>query len=140
MSILSALRRVPTIALVTICCAAPLLAQEKTTVGRGAIERGRITFRENCAACHGKHGNGDAPGTAEMKVRPTDLTTLTKRYGTFPTERVEATLAGTDQTTAHSSGMQAWRALFLADANGNERAARARMQAVTAFIASIQAK
>ena len=58
----------------------------------------------------------------------------------FPTERVEATLKGTDQTKLHTPGMMVWKALFLADANGNETTANARMKDVIAFIGSLQAK
>jgi hypothetical protein len=36
--------------------------------------------------------------------------------------------------------MTAWKALFLADANGNETTADARVKDVIAFIASLQAK
>jgi hypothetical protein len=42
-----------------------------------------------------------------------------------------------DETKAHAPGMMAWRALFLADANGNEAATNAR---VKDFIASLQRK
>ena len=47
---------------------------------------------------------------------------------------------GTDQTKAHTPGMMAWKALFLADANGNETTADAHVKDVIAFIASLQAK
>jgi len=140
-SILIAGRRLMTIVVVLMCCAAPLLASQGTTGSiRGATERGRATFREYCAACHGDRGKGNTPGAADMKHRPSDLTMLTKRVGTFPAARVEATLKGTDRTSEHSPGMLVWRALFLADANGNEAVANARVKDVTAFIASIQAK
>jgi len=49
-------------------------------------------------------------------------------------------LKGTDQTKAHTPGMTAWKALFLADANGNEATADAHVKEVIAFIASLQAK
>ena len=141
MSILVAGRRVLMFVIVTIGCAAALVAgQGATAPSRGAIERGHAVFEQNCATCHGKRGRGDAPGASTMKPPPTNLTTLTTRYGAFPAERVEATLKGTDQTKAHTPGMMAWKALFLADANGNETTADARVKDVIAFIASIQAK
>jgi cytochrome c5 len=115
-------------------------SQGSSTANRGAIERGRATYEQNCATCHGNRGKGDAPGTAAMKPRPTDLTTLTKRYGAFPTERVETTLKGTDQMKAHTPGMMVWKALFLADANGNEATANVRVNDVIAFITTLQAK
>jgi cytochrome c553 len=127
------------IVIVTMVCVAPLVASQGATAqSRGAIERGRATFEQSCATCHGKRGKGDAPGTSAMRPRPADLTTLTRRYGAFPAERVEATLKGTDQTKAHTPAMMAWKALFLADAKGNEAAANTRLNEVIAFIASLQ--
>jgi hypothetical protein len=69
-----------------------------------------------------------------------DLTMLSKRYGAFPAERIEATLKGTDQTKAHTPTMLAWKALLLADANGSETTADARTKDVIAFLASLQVK
>ena len=129
------------IVIVTIGCSAALAtSQGGTAPTRGAIERGRAVYEQNCATCHGKRGKGDAPGASTMKPPPTDLTMLTRRHGAFPAERVEATLKGTDQTKAHTPGMMAWKALFLADANGNETTADAHVKDVIAFIASLQAK
>ena len=129
------------IVIVTIGCSAALAtSQGGTAPTRGAIERGRAVYEQNCATCHGKRGKGDAPGASTMKPPPTDLTMLTRRHGAFPAERVEATLKGTDQTKAHTPGMTAWKALFLADANGNEATADAHVKEVIAFIASLQAK
>ena len=141
MSTLIAERRVLAFVIVTIACSAALAAgQGATAPNRGAIERGRALFEQSCATCHGKRGKGDARGASAMNPRPTDLTTLTKRTGAFPAERVEATLKGTDQTKAHTPAMMAWKALFLGEANGNEATADARVKDVIAFIASVQAK
>jgi mono/diheme cytochrome c family protein len=141
MCILTASLRVLATVTVVMCCAPPLLAgQETTGASRGAIERGRATYREYCGACHGNRGSGNAPGTDEMKVRPPSLTTLTRRHGAFPAEQIEATLKGTDKTKAHSPAMMAWRAVFLGEAKGDEAAANARVKDVIAFIASIQSK
>ena len=141
MSILIAGRRVLMIVVVTIGCSAALGASQAATAPkRGAIERGHALFEQSCATCHGKRGKGDARGASTMNPRPTDLTTLSKRYGAFPAERVEATLKGTDQSKAHTPTMMAWKALFLADANGNETTADAHVKDVIAFIASLQAK
>ena len=82
------------IAIVTIACSASLAASQGAKApSRGAIERGRAVYEQNCATCHGKRGKGDAPGASAMRPRPTDLTMLIKRYGAFPAERVEATTA-----------------------------------------------
>lgn len=140
-STLIARGRVLTIVIVTVGCSAALAGgQGATAPSQGAIERGRAVFEQNCVTCHGKRGKGDAPGVSTMKPPPTDLTTLTRRLGAFPTERIEGTLKGSDQTKAHTPGMMAWKALFLADANGNESTANARTKDVIAFIESLQVK
>ena len=70
------------IVIVIIGCSAALVASRAATApSRGAIERGRAGFEQNCATCHGRRGKSDAPGASTMTPRPTDLTTLTKRYG-----------------------------------------------------------
>jgi mono/diheme cytochrome c family protein len=141
MSVSIAGRRVLMMVVLTIACSAALVAsQEPSAPTRGAIERGHALFDQNCATCHGKRGKGDAPAASRMNPRPTDLTMLRRRYGTFPAERVEAILKGTDQPQAHTPTMTAWKALFLADANGNEATADAHVKDVVAFIASLQAK
>lgn len=133
-------RRVLMLVLVVLCGVTPVVDAQPDGPSREAIDRGRTTYRQYCASCHGNSGRGDAPGSAQMKPRPTNLTRLTRQYGTFPAERIEATLKGTDRTTSHSSAMMVWRAFFLADAKGDEAAANMRVKDVTAFIASIQSK
>ena len=109
MSILIAGHRMLLIVIVAMGGIVPLVASQGASASnRGAIERGRATYEQNCATCHGNRGKGDAPGTAAMKPRPTDLTTLTKQYGAFPAERVEATLKGTDSMKAHTPGPSTW--------------------------------
>jgi mono/diheme cytochrome c family protein len=140
-SILIAGHRMLLIVIVAMGGIVPLVAsQGASAANREAIERGRATYEQNSVTCHGNREKGDAPGTAAMKPRPTDLTTLTRQYGAFPAERVEATLKGTDSTQAHTPGMMAWKALFLGDAKGNETTANMRVKDVVAFIASLQPK
>ena len=106
-----------------------------------AVERGQDTFRQSCAVCHGDRGNGKGQAAPSLEPRPTDLTTLTKRNGTFPADLVEATIKAADPIPAHRPpGMQAWHALFLADANGNQTEADARIRDLITFIDSIQVK
>jgi mono/diheme cytochrome c family protein len=106
-----------------------------------AVERGKDTFRQSCAVCHGERGNGKGQAAPALEPRPGDLTTLTRRNGTFPAAMVEATIKATDPIRAHGTpGMLVWGALFLADANGSQREADARIRDVVKFIESIQAK
>lgn len=38
-----------------------------------AIDRGRVTFRARCVACHGERGRGDGAAGATLDPRPADL-------------------------------------------------------------------
>jgi hypothetical protein len=102
--------------------------------------RGRVTFQETCAVCHGEKGKGNGPAASSLTVHPADLTKVTKPGEAFPAAHVEAVLKGTDTTGAHTNVMMMWRALFFADANGSETAAAARISDLVAFIESIQVK
>lgn len=56
---------------------------------------GKETFRQYCAACHGKSAEGNGPAAAHLPVRPADLTALKlSNGGVFPTEHVMATVYG----------------------------------------------
>jgi mono/diheme cytochrome c family protein len=105
---------------------------------RTAVDRGRTTFQETCAVCHGDRGRGDGLAASSLTPRPINLTALAKKDGLFPAAHVEAVLKGTDTVGAHSSEMMIWRALFLADANGNEKAADARVTDLIRYLESIQ--
>ena len=104
-----------------------------------AVMTGGATFREYCAVCHGERGRGNGPAAGALTPRPTDLTKLTRRAGTFPAAHITAVLKGADAVVAHGiPAMMVWGALFLADANGSQAAADARISDVVQFIASVQ--
>ena len=106
-----------------------------------AIERGRATYREHCAVCHGDRGRGDGPAAASLTPRPTNLTTMTRVTGAFPGAHIAATIKGTDPVVAHGNpGMMIWGAIFLADANGSQARADERVNDLVRFIESIQVK
>jgi len=55
----------------------------------------KMSFMENCAACHGAGGTGDGPAAAGLDPKPADLTTLSARNGgTFPRNYVMTTIDG----------------------------------------------
>ena len=71
------------IVIVTIGCSAALAtSQGGTAPTRGAIERGRAVFEQNCATCHSKRGKGAAPGGLNDEAstnRPDDADQATWR-------------------------------------------------------------
>ena len=108
------------------------------SVSSTSVQRGKEIFQRWCTGCHGDRGDGKA---SALTPRPPDLTRLAKRPGASPAAVVEAALKGTDPVVAHGSpGMMIWGAFFLADANGNQATADARIQDVVTFIESIQVK
>jgi len=115
-------------------------AADPAAAGDAAKDRGHALFEDKCAFCHGDRGDGRAPAADALNPRPANLRTLTKRFGTFPAAHVRAVLTGQDDAAAHSGAMAAWRALLLADANGDERKVAARVDDLLAFIKSIQLK
>jgi len=66
---------------------------------------------------------------------------LARQKGAFPAAQVTAALKGTDPVVAHGNpGMMIWGAMFLAEANGDQAKADARISDVVKFIESIQVK
>jgi mono/diheme cytochrome c family protein len=121
--------------------AAGFAQTQPKSVASTDVQRGRDTFQQHCAVCHGERGKGDGPAAGALRERPVDLATLTKQKGTFPAAFIRGVLKSTDPVVAHgSSGMMIWGALFLAEANGNQAQADANINDVIKFIESIQAK
>lgn len=118
---------------------AAAVAQTVRTPASAAAARGATTFRDHCAVCHGERGKGNGPAAAALTPRPTNLARLTTRTGPFPAAHVTAVIKGVDPVVAHGiPAMMVWGALFLADANGNQEVADARIRDLVQFIESIQ--
>jgi hypothetical protein len=111
-----------------------------TPIASAAAARGNEIFQQSCAVCHGKRGKGDGLAASSLNPRPANLATLARRNGAFPRTRVESVFTGSGPVEAHSPVMMIWRALFLADANGNQAAVDARVKDLLAFLESIQVK
>jgi len=124
-----------------VLLALPAIVHTQAQTGATPVARGQETYQESCAVCHGRRGKGDGMAAKALNPPPTDLTTVSKQNrGAFPTARLTTVLKAADTTRAHSSAMMVWRALFLAEANGDSKAADARISDLLAFIESIQVK
>jgi mono/diheme cytochrome c family protein len=103
------------------------------------LQRGKASYQDRCAVCHGDHGKGDGPAADALRAKPTNLATLRKVNGSFPAARIEASIKGTDPVVAHGiPGMMVWGAFFLADANGDQAGADVRIRDVVTYIKSLQ--
>jgi mono/diheme cytochrome c family protein len=86
-------------------------AQEPSTAS------GAQLFRYHCASCHGRGGEGDGPVAPFFKLRPPDLTEITRRSGgTYPAERVRRIIDGREMLTPHGAReMPVWGLVFAMD-------------------------
>lgn len=132
------------LAVLAFCCTAGRAGHAQTAPrppDAGSIARGKQSFRDHCAVCHGNEGHGNGPAARALTSRPTDLSLYTKRTGSFPAAKVEAAIRGTDPVVAHGiPGMMVWGAIFRSEANGNEARAGEQIADLVAFIQSIQTK
>jgi hypothetical protein len=105
-----------------------------------AVARGRVTYNQYCASCHGQNGKGDGPAAARTGSTPPDLTLMEKRFSIFLDAQLESAIRGTDPIVAHGSpGMMLWGAILRRDA-ANGAAGDTRIADLIAFIRSIQQK
>jgi cytochrome c oxidase cbb3-type subunit 2 len=74
--------------------ARPALGQDSA----GLLKEGKRVYITNCAVCHGKNGNGEGPGAAQLMVKPRDLRAGSFKFRSTPSgslprdEDLEATL------------------------------------------------
>ena len=107
------------------------------------VEAGRGLFLEHCATCHGVEARGDGPVAPALAQKPADLTRIAaRRDGTFPTGDVAATIDGRFLPTAHGSRvMPVWGRVLgepLGDAATADEVSRGRIDALVAYLATIQ--
>lgn len=123
--------------------AAPALADE-------ALVQGKADFDKLCAPCHGVNGKGDGPQAPHLARKPADLTIVTRKYGTFPDQKVFETIAGLDMPDGHGTReMPIWGDVFVTEQVGRstkvEDAMKAsddasrRIAGLVAYVQSIQA-
>ena len=112
-----------------------------------------------CASCHGVDGLGNGPLADTLKIRPTDLTVISKKNGGhFPYTMLRKTIEGRELGLARAHGpreMPVWGPIFsqepetpVAGGGGGDYsgsfaqcvnlAARARVMNIVDYIESIQ--
>jgi mono/diheme cytochrome c family protein len=101
---------------------------------------GASLFQSYCAACHGANARGDGPMVAALRRQPADLTKFaTRNGGVFPDSRVTRIIDGRDVAAHGDSEMPVWGSVFKREGQGvDEATARARIEALVQFLASIQ--
>jgi len=103
---------------------------------------GAELFGQYCAACHGTRGAGEGPMGPALKTKVPDLTLIAKRNGgTFPTDLVQAVIAG-EKSTGLSHGtreMPLWGKIFSSDISDRDYG-KMRVYNVTKYQESLQKK
>lgn len=117
-----------------------LLIASTAAVGRtDDVALGRQIYLERCASCHGLAGEGDGPVAAALITPPANLRRLSERFGSpLPEERVVRFIDGRAEVKAHGPrDMPVWGKRFYAETH-NERAVRAMIAELMAYLQSIQ--
>ena len=102
---------------------------------------GAYLFRTYCASCHGANAQGDGPLAASMRRKPANLTEILKRNaGTFPSDKVFRIIDGRTKVPGHGGpDMPVWGDVFARSVeNGDPAAVKARIEALVAFLETIQ--
>lgn len=87
---------------------------KKTSAPSAVAPDGATLYRAYCASCHGLDGKGAGPAAEALRMRPTDLTTLSARHGgRFPARLLERLLGGDGSIAAHGGRqMPVWGPAF----------------------------
>ncbi len=99
---------------VLAAAALPAAAGEIAEANRGtymdAWQAGRNTFIDACSTCHGESGAGDGAMAGTLKIKPSDLTRLTRiNNGEFPWVYVYEVVDGRQPVDSHTAaGMPSW--------------------------------
>ncbi len=116
------------------------LAQESEIIARGRLE-----YQGYCAVCHGESGRGDGIMAGYLRIKPSDLTQLTKKSGgDFPFWRTYWIIDGRQEVEGHGSRlMPVWGNRFRAEEGVDSPAAwidlaRGRIWQLVVFLQSIQ--
>jgi mono/diheme cytochrome c family protein len=108
-----------------------------------AAKSGSGLYVNYCGSCHGPNAKGDGPMAAALTKKPADLTLIAKRNGgEYPTDLVFRTIDGRNPVLGHGGQeMPIWGNAFLrAEGGATVEQARARVDALVAYLATIQQK
>lgn len=112
---------------------------------------GADEYRASCLACHGADGRGNGPIAQYLKLKPSDLTQISKKNGgPFPFKKIMRIIDGRDKNISirlHGSAMPLWgmrykyEAVLAGEKSGySELLAGIRILKLVIYIQSIQQK
>ena len=93
-------------------CAILIMHLSATSAAAQDAAAGELLYGQFCATCHGMRGEGNGPMAPVLLVQPSDLTSMTERYGEFPLLRITSRIDGRDPLVSHGSDMPIWGWFF----------------------------
>lgn len=126
-----------------LCAVSVLLAAPASLAVDLSTSSGAQLFRQFCASCHGRDGEGNGPVAPFFKLLPPDLTLIARRSGgVFPAERVRRIVDGTEIVYPHGAReMPVWGLEFAMTAEGptqGRAVAEATIARLVEYLRSIQ--
>lgn len=118
-------------------------AEDKATFDQAAATRGAILFKAHCAGCHGEEAKGDGSLAEVLKVKPANLTAISKKAD-FKFAQVVKTIDGRKRVKGHGidkkSKMPAWYTSMLITGMAVDDAdAKNKIREIAQYLWSIQA-
>lgn len=102
-------------------------------------QRGAALFRQHCAGCHGRYGEGDGPMAGHQAVVLKDLRGLAQRNeGEFPRAYARQIIDGRDTRWLHGpDGKPVWGEVFSSEGRGPDAAADT-IEALLDYLEAVQ--
>ena len=120
------------------------------------LKLGKMEYLNSCASCHGSDAKGGGPVATAFKIKPSDLTMITKDFsGIFPDEHIYNVIDGRNIINPHGdTDMPVWGDRYATKArNAAEKIAHpllreqdtealvfGRITSLVGYLESIQAK
>ncbi|RYH02301.1 c-type cytochrome [Salipiger sp. IMCC34102] len=105
---------------------------------------GAQAFQAQCASCHGALGRGNGPLAEGLSPAPSDLTTLTRRFGgTYPADHVMTAIDGYNRGAHFSAAMPRFGdgdlgPMIMTEEDGNPMPIPAELLALSNYIETLQ--
>ncbi len=140
------MRKLPLLAAFLFLLPVPLHADDDADPNAGVT--GEHDFNMYCASCHGEDARGNGPKAFSLAKKPPDLTTLSQRYGAFPSDKLARMIDGRDPVPGHGEReMPVWGVWFKAEsaqelggAEGDEASVQRRVDNLIGYIEGLQVK
>ncbi len=131
------------VAVPVLLAAATVLPGEPEEPTSVHVARGKVAFRIYCRSCHGAEGQGNGPLAQELRTRPSDLSRLRAKDGSFPRDEIASKIDGRLLVNSHGpSDMPVWGYSFqiAGSDSAQDEEVRKKIEDLVAFLETLQVK